>query len=125
MDDLDAVGRPVVTRHTITATDYLAALAKTMTENALLNQVRALASALGWLAYHTHRSDRSEPGYPDLTLVKGGRLIFAELKTEKGKTTPAQQAWLAALEASTAEVYLWRPHQLLDGRIETILRSPK
>jgi hypothetical protein len=105
-----------------TTAEYQAQLAKTMTEQALLNQVRALAHALGWLGYHTHRSDRSEPGYPDLCFVKGGRLIFAELKTEKGKTTPAQKAWLAALETSTAEVYLWRPTQLLDGSIEATLR---
>jgi len=122
---MDAVGWCVVTRHTITATDYLTALAKTMTENALLNQVRALAHALGWLGYHTHRSDRSEPGYPDLTLVKGGRLIFAELKTEKGHLTGPQRAWWDALVHATGEVYLWRPTQLLDGTIETILRSPK
>ena len=105
-----------------TVVEHRAQLAKTMPEKALLNQVRALAHALGWLAYHTHRSDRSEPGYPDLTLVRGGRLIFAELKTEKGKTTGPQDAWLAALETSTAEVYLWRPTQLLDGTIETTLR---
>jgi hypothetical protein len=114
-----------MTRRTITTTDYLTALAKTMTEVALLNQVRALAHALGWLAYHTHRSDRSEPGYPDLTLVKGGRLIFAELKTERGKTTGPQELWLQALTQAGAEVHLWRPTRLLDGTIETILRSPK
>lgn len=112
-----------MTRHTITATDYMAALAKTMTENALLNQIRALAHALGWLGYHTHRSDRSEPGYPDLTLVKGDRLIFAELKTERGKTTGPQELWLAALTQAGAEVHLWRPIRLLDGTIERILRS--
>ena len=115
-----------MTRHTITATDYLAALAKTMTENALLNQVRALAHALGWLGYHTHRSDRSEPGYPDLTLVKGGRLIFTELKTEKGKPTFAQSEWLHALAfAASVEVYVWRPTDLLNGSIEATLRRTK
>jgi hypothetical protein len=108
----------------ITVAEYQAVMAKTMPEKALLNQVRALATALGFLIYHTHRSDRSEPGFPDLTLVKAGRLIFAELKTQKGKTTQPQDAWLMRLEASTAEVYLWRPIDLLNGSIEATLRRP-
>jgi VRR-NUC domain. len=108
-----------------TTAEYQAQLARLMPEQALLNQVRALAHALGWLAYHTHRSERSEPGFPDLTLVKGDRLIFAELKTERGKTTGPQELWLAALTQAGAEVHLWRPTRLLDGTIETIPRSPK
>src|SRR5262245_27714679 len=50
-------------------------------------------------------------GYPDLTLCKGPRLIFAELKTARGKLTPGQTNWLHALEATGAEVYLWKPDQ--------------
>jgi hypothetical protein len=107
----------------VTASEYRVKLAKTMSENALLNQTRALAGAHGWLTYHTHRSDRSEPGFPDICCVKAGRLVFAELKTERGKTTSAQNAWLKAL-AGTAEVFLWRPTDLLDGSIERTLRSP-
>ena len=53
-------------------------------------------------------------GFPDLTLVRSGdrRILFIEVKTEKGKTTPAQEQWLEALrETGKCEVYLWRPSQ--------------
>ena len=68
-----------------------------------------LARALGWRHYHTHDSRRSEPGFPDLVLVQGERLVFAELKAERGRTSPTQEQWLAALAATGAETYLWRP----------------
>ena len=63
---------------------------------------------------------------PDLCLVRGRRLIFAELKTEKGRLTPAQEAWLEAFKAlrSTApiEVYVWRPADWFGGTIDRILK---
>ena len=37
-------------------------------------------------------------------------MIFAELKTEKGKVTPDQRIWFRALlDSGKVEVYLWRP----------------
>ena len=69
-----------------------------------------LAAWCGWHhRYHTHDSRRSEQGFPDLVLIRRERLIFAELKTEKGKTSAYQRAWLEALGWTKAEVYLWRP----------------
>jgi VRR-NUC domain len=47
-------------------------------------------------------------GYPDLTLARPGRLVFAEIKAAGGKLRPEQQAWLAVLAASGAEVYTWQ-----------------
>jgi hypothetical protein len=67
------------------------------------------AERLGWLAYHTHDSRRSNPGFPDLVLARRGRLIFAELKTEKGRLSTAQVDWLRAIEDASIEVYVWRP----------------
>ena len=54
-----------------------------------------LAELHGWRVYHTHDSRRSQPGFPDLTLVRRYRLIFAELKREGGKLTAEQTAWLS------------------------------
>lgn len=48
-------------------------------------------------------------GFPDLVLVRGPRLIFAELKTNKSYPTPAQREWLNDLRGTAAEVYVWRP----------------
>jgi len=68
------------------------------------------ARRLGWLAYHPWRSDHSAAGYPDLTMVRGDRLIFAELKRQDKNPTPKQQEWLNALTATgRCEVYVWRP----------------
>jgi len=72
--------------------------------------VVALAAWQGWRVYHTHDSRHSPSGYPDLTLVREERLIFAELKREDEDATPEQQEWLDDLEATgQAETYLWKP----------------
>ena len=92
-----------------------------MTEKKLQGYVLDLAEALGFLGYHTWDSRRSQPGFPDLTLVKGSRLIFAELKSAKGKPSPEQKEWLAALRGTSAEVYLWRPCDWVDGSVEKVL----
>lgn len=88
-------------------------------ERAFIEHVRRLAIEGGWLYYHTYRSTRSAPGFPDVVMVKGGFVIFAELKDERGKPSAEQQLWLATLtkaarppagnRLATVEVYLWRP----------------
>ena len=39
------------------------------------------------------------PGLPDLILARKGRLIFLEVKAERGKLSPEQQLWLDELES--------------------------
>lgn len=39
------------------------------------------------------------------------RVIYAELKTMVGRSTPAQLDWQARLRAAGQEVYEWRPNQ--------------
>lgn len=100
---------------------------KAGSEAAFQQQVLNLATYYGWRSYHTHDSRRSKAGFPDLVLVRGPELIFAELKTDKGRVRPEQQEWITALQevsehadcarfiASDAggqvrvDVYLWRP----------------
>jgi VRR-NUC domain len=53
-------------------------------------------------------------GFPDLVAIRpkgrhSERVIFAELKTDKGRLSADQSAWLVDLERSGAECYLWRP----------------
>lgn len=93
-----------------------------MTEKQLQGVVVQLARLNGWLAYHTFDSRRSEPGFPDLVLVRGVRILYRELKTEKGRVTVPQQAWLDALAAAWADVAVWRPAQWHDGTIERELK---
>jgi hypothetical protein len=49
------------------------------------------------------------PGYPDISAVRGDRIIFVELKAAKGELRDEQRSWLSALGAAGAEVHCWRP----------------
>lgn len=64
--------------------------------------------------YFSWTSIHSPRGFPDLVLVspERKRVIFAELKTEQGKVSEHQQAWIEALRQAGAEVYVWRPSQI-------------
>lgn len=74
-------------------------------------QIIDLARLAGWLVYHTRDSRRSAPGFPDLVLARGQRVIFAELKrSEKETLSDEQETWLKTLRsAQGVETYLWRP----------------
>ncbi len=79
-------------------------------EKAFQADVIKFARKNGWKHYHTYDSRRSAKGFPDLVLVRGGRLIFAELKSATGRMMPDQEEWIAALSrVGPIEVYLWRP----------------
>jgi hypothetical protein len=77
-------------------------------EKLFMADVVALAKKNGWKAYHAYDSRKSEAGFPDLVLVKR-YVIYAELKTNVGRTTAAQEVWLEALLQAGAEVRVWRP----------------
>lgn len=96
-------------------------MAATLTEKELLGLVRECAKLRGWLCYHTHYSARSEAGFVDCCLVRGNRLIFAELKSDSGRLTDAQRWWFTALEGTAAECYVWRPSSWTDGTIDRCL----
>ncbi len=87
------------------------AQARDLPESSLRARVRRCALENSFLTYHTYDSRRSEYGYPDLTLAKPGRLIFAELKARTGKLTHEQEVWLDILRHSVpgVEAYCWRP----------------
>lgn len=92
-----------------------------LTEAQWLRQVVDLARLLGWSAYHPWLSIHSERGWPDLALVRPPRLVLAELKTERGRTTPAQERWLGMLrECPGVEVYVFRPSDI--ERVAEVLR---
>jgi len=81
-----------------------------MTERELAGAVRDLAKLFGWLRYHSWTSVHSPAGFPDEILVRGSRLVVAELKSASGRLTQAQELWLGAFRAvPSAEVFVWRP----------------
>jgi hypothetical protein len=93
-----------------------------MSEAQLQAAIVGMARLLGWRTYHTHDSRRSDPGFPDLVLVRRDRLVVAELKTEKGKLVAAQTGWLAAFIEARVETFVWRPADWWSGAIEEVLR---
>ena len=93
-----------------------------ITEKFFTQQIAELAKVLDYKYYHPWLSIHSPRGFPDICMVKGERLIFAELKREQGELSPYQAEWLEVLKATgKAEVYVWRPSQLEE--IVNILRG--
>lgn len=91
--------------------------APALTEKQWQQQLVDLATIRGWLLYHTHDSRRSAAGFPDLVLLRGPRLVVAELKTDSAPgPTEAQRRWLQAFAATGAETYLWRPRDLREAQ---------
>lgn len=91
-----------------------------MSERAFQQGVLKLARFHGFaLAYHTHDSRRSAPGFPDLVLVnpRTGRVLWRELKTNKGRVSPEQRAWLDGLAAAGMDAGVWRPNDLEAGLV--------
>jgi hypothetical protein len=79
-------------------------------ERDFMQQVRDLARLRGWLCYHTYDSRRSEPGFPDLVLLKPPLLLFVELKRDGERPTEHQERWLGALKGvERVSVQVWRP----------------
>lgn len=86
-----------------------------LTEKRFEREIEDLAHALGWTSYHPYLSIRSAPGWPDLVLCRPPRLLLCEVKTEAGRLSPAQRAWLSLLAGCPGvEVYLLRPCHLQD-----------
>ena len=85
-----------------------------MLETSMYDTLAMAAHYNGFEFYHTYRSDRSEAGYPDITIAGHGRLIFWECKAEGGRATEPQQTWLNVLGQvqSAPLVELIHPHDL-------------
>jgi hypothetical protein len=85
-------------------------LDEAMSEEQLQSAVVDLARVQGWRRFHDYDSRRNTAGFPDLVLVRPPRLIFAELKTQRGVVEPEQAEWITDLLACPGpEVYVWRP----------------
>ncbi len=94
-----------------------------LSEQDFQSQVIDLARQTGWRLCHFRPGKTAggrwatqmsgDIGYPDLSLVRGDRLVFAELKTGNGQPTPGQVEWLQALDrVQHVTAQLWRPHDL-------------
>ena len=84
-----------------------------MTEAELKRAVLRLAYAHGWLVYHvpaTNVRGSQGRGYPDLTLARGGKVLWLELKQERGVLREEQLRWSDQLPPG--QYYVIRPRDL-------------
>lgn len=74
-------------------------LARQISEERFMNDVIDYAVLCGWrLIYHVPDSRRvTSAGFPDLVMVRNGRLLFIECKKVGGVLSLAQNAWLFEL----------------------------
>lgn len=90
------------------------------------DQVTDLAELLGWTWAHFRpgqtqqgwRTPVAGPGgrgFPDLVLWRE-RVVYVEVKAQRGKTSPAQVTVINALIHAGAEVYVWRPSDFDEAR---------
>ena len=76
---------------------------------------RLLAQVTSFLVVDTEQGfrpgrggTRVTPGLSDLILVGHGRIVFVEMKSQKGRQTPEQRAFQEAVERSGGTYLLWR-----------------
>ncbi len=87
-------------------------------------QVLELARLLRFRVYHTWLSSHSAAGFPDLVLVKPPHVVFAELKSDTGQLSPAQEAWIDALSRCPGvRAFVWRPSDW--DQIVAVLRGSR
>ena len=69
---------------------------------------------LAGLVFHPRFSVGSEPGWPDLVLIrrKDKRVLFRELKSDHGVVHPRQAAVLDLMTACGLDAAVWRPADL-------------
>ncbi len=83
-------------------------------------QVLELARLCGWRTAHFRPARTSKgwrtpvsgdgAGFPDIVLCRPPLVLFAELKSERGKLRPEQREWLEILgRCEGVEARLWRP----------------
>lgn len=90
-------------------------------EAPLMEGVRSLAELYGWLHFHApqceHAARQSEPGFPDLILVRAPRLVAVEIKRAlPDKPNVAQRHWLEQLDrVRYADSFILRPGPTFDA----------
>jgi hypothetical protein len=88
------------------------------TERWLQDQVRALTADLDLTIQHLEDSRRSWlPGWPDLWIAGPNGILYRELKGTNGHATKDQRKVGWTISQAGADWAIWRPSDLLNGRI--------
>ena len=119
-DQLDAPQKEVAMTVTIQS------LRDAWSETEFQKHVIALSQGLGFVVAHfrnvrVQRANGSVSyqtpvqadgaGFPDLVVAGHGRVVFVELKANKGRIRPEQEAWINMLREGGATVFVWKPKQ--------------
>jgi hypothetical protein len=94
-----------------------------MLEKYFAEQVEHLLNLYGWRWTHFEPAIRQSGGWatalrgmkglPDYVAVRDGALVFAEIKSDRGKLTPDQAEWITRLQGvQTVRTEIWYPEDL-------------
>ena len=109
-------------------------MANAMLEKDLVRHIVKAAKDLGYMVTHftstqtegRHRTAlQGDKGFPDLVIANGRVVLFVECKSQVGRMSPEQHAWMAVLRVTGVDgpvkTYEWRPMNWLDGSIGKVL----
>lgn len=101
-----------------------------ISEAAFQQQVIAYAKLRRWRVAHFRPAQTKDgwrtpvsgdgKGFPDTILVRGTRIVVAELKAERGRLSKEQWAWIDAFTVTPAETFVWFPEDWPE--IERVLK---
>ena len=74
----------------------------------ILSQVRQYLRTLGWYVIRIQQGMGAHRGISDLIVVRGGRVIFLECKTAKGRQSEHQKNFQAEVELRGGEYRIAR-----------------
>ena len=97
-------------------------LTKYVLEKDFQGALTQMADLYRWRWYHVNDSRKDKRGYPDLAMLRNGRMIHAELKRVNKHPTVDQMAWLMDYWRAGSEVYVWTPEDM--DEIQYILHHP-
>lgn len=94
-----------------------------MTHAELQNNIVKAAKLCGFRCQYWWKSIHSPAGFPDLFMIKGQKIILAELKVGNDKLSPSQIEWKDILtQVKTIEYYEWHEEDWISGSILEILK---
>lgn len=63
-------------------------------KDAVHDELKSIAEALGWWVLDTFQVAQYIPGFPDQVWVCPSATVFVEIKSPGGKLTPDEETWL-------------------------------
>ncbi len=108
-----------------------------ITEAEWLRSVGDALDLTGWAWIHPRPARRADgkwttptqgnsaKGFPDIVANRPPRVLWLELKTERGRVSPEQKDWLERLRASGQEVHVLRLPRDWNFFIELTARDPE